>query len=283
MARTKKATNYERLDKTVVAIARRNDALRELITTAVEIEDIRFCRASVLARFLGYKDHDCAAFQRCINEAQITASNSSVPISTNFIDATLYDSSDSDTLLSEWAAYAVVMEADPRKENVAMAKNYFASCAESRTKQDEDRLKERQVAKKLHRRLHGAAESAGITSGVDHAVFDDHGYRGMYNMSVSDVERLKGVPGNEKLIDRADHTELAANNLRMSLTADKIIKDRIKIKSGANNAHFNVGRIVRRAVEAASGTPPEALPLANENINELTSRKMKELKKAGVS
>ncbi|MCC6683379.1 MAG: hypothetical protein IT445_20985 [Phycisphaeraceae bacterium] len=278
--RKKKQTNYQRLDRTVVAIAKRDDRLRELVATFVEEDGQRFCRASILARFLGYES--LASFERCINEAQITASNSNVSLRTNFIEIALFNGGEKDILLSEWAAYAVVMEADPRKPRVALAKSFFAAVAEKQAKHEESRLKERQVAKKLHKHLHRAAEDAGVKTADDHAIFDDHGYRGMYGRSVSEIERLKGVPGDQKLIDLADHTELAANNLRMSLTADKILKECIRSKVGANNAHFDVGKIVRQAVIDAAGTPPEQLPLAKESINALSSRKASELRTIGV-
>jgi hypothetical protein len=91
MARRKKQTNYQRLDRTVVALARRDQKLRALIDSSIEENGRRICRASALAQVLGYES--IQAFERCINEAKITAGNASVPIDTNFIDIeqTLFD------------------------------------------------------------------------------------------------------------------------------------------------------------------------------------------------
>lgn len=276
MRQGKQTVNYERLDRVVAGFARRDDRLSALIDSAVLIDDRRFFRATKLAVFLGYESY--RRFERCIHNAQITASNSKVSIGENFVDALLFDGEGPDIFLSEWAVYATLMEADSKLKPVALAKSYFAGLANEDAKLEEARLKERQAAKRLHKRLHGTAEQAGIKTAQDHAVFDDHGYRGMYGMSMSDVERRKGVPPTLRLIDCADSTELAANNLRMSLTTDRIVESSIREKSQANTAHFNVGRIVRRAVTDASGRPPEALPLAKDDINCLTKRKAEELR-----
>jgi|GEM_PF-5928491 len=280
MNRRKEPTNFARLDGVVAALARRDDRLRKLMAETVDVDGRRFIRASALAAFLGYTSRQ--SFKQCVDNAQITANTTGVPISTNFVPTTVFDGGEEDLLLSEWATYATVMEANTKLPHVAIAKSFFASLVEHRAKQEETRLRERWVAKKLHKRLHGAAEQAGIQSGLDHAIFDDHGYRGMYQRSINEVESLKGVPKHLKLIDCADHTELAANNLRMSLAADRILERHIKTKTGANEAHFQVGKIMRTAVQSAVGRPPESLPLAPNSINELSKIRESEYRVLGI-
>ncbi len=268
--------NYERLDKVVAAMVKRDEQLKPLLEDAVfERDDVLYLRASALAKYLGYAT--LGSFQACIARAQITAANSGRLVADHFVDTTVFEGSQ-DTLLTLWATNATIMEADPKKKRVAVAKSYFASQAAERGRIDEERLKERQIAKHNHKRLHAAAEEAGIQTTRQHAIFDDAGYRAMYGSGVREVGRMKGVPADEKLMDCADYTELAANNLRMSMTTDKLRREEIRQPVRANHAHAAVGGIIREAVKKGSGMPPEKLPLAPKTIDELAKDKAAELK-----
>lgn len=268
--------NLQRVDEVVATMARRDEQMDELANSFVEREGEVFVSALELGEFLGYKDPK--RFNACVDRAQITASQTGRLIAKNFVSPHLFDADSSDRWLSPWAAFASIMEADPSKPRVASAKSYFAALAEDEIAADEARLKERQLYKRNHKELHGAAEKAGVSTGKDHAYFDTAGYMGMYGMPVRDVERAKGVPEGKRLVDCAGTTEVAANNLRMAMTKDSLEQGEAQNKNEANRLHNRKGKIVRNAVIKGTGTPPENLPLADKTIDQLSLEKKREFK-----
>src|SRR5690606_35371205 len=93
--------------------------------------------------------------------------------------------------------------------------------------------------------LANTAHDHGVRS---YARFMNAGYRGMYNMSLCDIERLKGVGPREHLIDRMGRTELAANLFRVTLTDNKIQREDVRGQAALENAAHEVGQVVRDAV-----------------------------------
>ncbi len=110
------------------------------------------------------------------------------------------------------------------------------------------------------------AKQAGVTK---FGLFNDAGYRGLYGMPLSGVERKKGIKKRE-LLDRAGSTELAANLFRITQTDEKLRKDKIKGDYSASQTHFMVGGKVRQTIKEIGGTTPEHLP---------TEKHIKEVKK----
>jgi len=167
------------------------------------------------------------------------------------------------------ACYLIAMSADPKKPQVATAKvclaqfannvqDYYAQSAMV------DRVVIREEVRGGMKSLASTANAHGV---VSYGAFMDEGYRGMYNMRLKEIERLKGVNPGEHLIDRMDKTELAANLFRVTLTDGRIKKESVRGQKALEAAAFDVGRIVRGAVIEAGNPPPEDLPLA-EHIND---------------
>lgn len=111
---------------------------------------------------------------------------------------------------------------------------------------------------------------------VDDAAFLNAGYQGMYKMKMPAIKKVKGLT-DERLLDRAGITELAANEFRITQTNDKLRK--LKEEDGnlvghgvALTVHHDVGRTVRSAIEEIGGTMPEDHPLEPEHISEVRKR-----------
>lgn len=249
--------------------------MQELKEKFEERENQVFISALELGKFLGYSDP--ARFRTCVSRAQITARHEGKSISQNFLSPDLFDAEKDDVWLSPWAALVAIMEADAKKPRVAAAKSYFAALASDEIAAGEERLRERQLFKQNFKQLHGAAETAGVRSSQDHAIFDDAGYRGMYHMSAKDVKKYKGVPAKQGLADCAGPTELAAHNLRMAMTRDSLSRGEASSKDQANRLHKNKGSIVRHAVLKGTGMNPEDLPLEQKSLDDLSREKKKEL------
>jgi DNA-damage-inducible protein D len=105
----------------------------------------------------------------------------------------------------------------------------------------------------------------------DFAIFQDHGYRGLYaGETAQDIAARKGLKRGQAILDHMGSTELAANLFRATQTEDKLRREGITGKAEANRTHHDVGTAVRRfIVEELHGTPPEQLPTPAQSIQQL--------------
>ncbi len=137
-----------------------------------------------------------------------------------------------------------------------------------------------EVAEK-NRNLADAAANAGVLTSRDFAVFQDHGYRGMYNGETSRmIHERKGLAPGEEILDWMGSEELAANWFRITQTEAKLRRDSesgITGKDAANATHHEVGRKVRQTIAELGGTMPEDLPTPAESIRELQRQERKRI------
>jgi len=267
--------NLQRLDDVVAAIEIRDSEIESLRAQFEEREGEVFISATALGEYLGYAD--ASRFRSCVSRALITAKNSGRMIEKDFLNPELFDRKQDDVWLSPWAALASIMEADPKKPRVANAKSYFAALASDEIAAEETRLRERQLFKENFKQMNSAAESAGVNSQKDHAIFNDAGYRGMYKMSVKQLKEYKEIPAKQSLADCAGPTELAANNLRMAMTKDALLDGAAKTSKQANKLHKSKGAIVRDAVIRGTGKAPELLPVESKTLDKISLAKKREL------
>jgi DNA-damage-inducible protein D len=212
--------------------------------------------ARELAKILGYTEY--GKFQNAIQKAETACKNSGQAISDHFAHMSDMIATGKgarrkvvDVRLSRYACYLLVENADSSKPIVALGQTYFAVQTRRQEltdelvgiSEDQLRLIRRSQMSVHNSQLAEAAQKSGVIEPIDFAVFQDHGYQGLYGgLRARDIHARKGLRKNEEILDYMGSDELAANAFRASLTRQKLERERVKGKENANRTHHEMGR-----------------------------------------
>ncbi len=142
-----------------------------------------------LAEVLEYTQY--RNFEAVIDKAKLACFNSGHRIEDHFADISKMVEIGSgaireikDTLLSRYACYLVIQNADPNKEIVAHGQTNFAIQTRRQELADERIEEERRVLLREEMRQHNvqladAAKGAGVIKPIDYDIFQNHGYMGL--------------------------------------------------------------------------------------------------------
>lgn len=241
------------------------------------------------AKVLGYVNY--RHFQAVIGKARTACLNSGQRIEDHFvgIDEMIEIGKGGQrrvqtVMMSRYACYLVIQNADPGKEIVAQGQTYFAIQTRRQELNDEEMEEQRRLAIRAELRTHNtqladAAKDAGVIEPKDYAIFQNHGYMGLYGgLDAKSIHRRKGLKQSQQILDHMGSTELAANLFRATQAEDRLRREKITGKDKANRAHREVGAKVRQTIEELGGTMPENLPTV-ESIKKLESKVKTTLKK----
>ena len=283
-------------EKSEIVEDTRQPALSSMSNEITPFEQIRrtnpagneFWSSRDFARVLGYADY--RNFQSVIESARTACFNSGQRVEDHFVEVT--DMIEigkggqrpvKTVMMSRYACYLVIQNADPAKEIVAQGQTYFAIQTRRQELSDEEVEEQRRLVIRSDLRTHNsqladAAKDAGVIESRDYAIFQNHGYMGLYGgLGAQDIHRRKGLKKSEQILDHMGSTELAANLFRATQAEEKLRREQIVGKDKANRAHREVGAKVRHTIKELGGTMPENLPSAG-GIKKLESKAKKALK-----
>jgi DNA-damage-inducible protein D len=250
-------------------------------------DGVEFWTARELMILLGYSDW--RNFEVVIRKALEACMVSGQDVDNHFVDITKMVSIGSNTFrqipdwkLDRYACYLIAQNGDPKKSQIALAQTYFAIQTRrqevlEKLSEGEKRLFTRTEVSTHNKQLAQSAQKAGVKM---FGVFNDAGYKGLYGMSLRDIEKRKGINKGE-LLDRAGSTELAANLFRITQTDEKLRNDNIQGEQAAIQTHNMIGGKVRQTIRDIGGVLPESIP-PEKHIKEV-KKELKQLDRKVIS
>lgn len=243
-----------------------------------------FWYASQYMEMLGYETY--TSFKKAVNRAITTCMTLEIDMFENFqqVRREIQGKEETDYKLSRFACYLIAMNADGKKLKVAQAQAFFAASAETirrfvENSEDVERVLIRDEISTHEKTLSNVASSSGVT---EYALFQNAGYRGMYNMNLSQLKNYKGLAKKGRsLLDFMGKDELAANLFRLTQTELKLKNDEVKGQHNAEKTAESVGRKVRKTMLEISGVKPEDMQLSEDikKVKTLLKQTHKGLKK----
>jgi len=232
-------------------------------------------------------------FRQAVDRAILACRNSDEEVGDHFRETTKMIATGkgaqrriADVHLSRYACYLVIQNGDPEKPAIALGQTYFAVQTRRAEQADElaglteaqRRIYARYQLADHNEALATTARAAGVISPTDFGIFQNAGYRALYNgESAGDIHRRKGLRPNQHILDHMGTTELAANLFRATQAEEKIRREEIQGRDAANAAHAAVGQEVRDTIARLGGTMPEDLPTPPQSIQELERAERKRL------
>lgn len=231
--------------------------------------------ASWYANVLGYKS--VKTLMPSIEKAKKVCIQLGIDIESNFIK------SDSDVganvKLTKFACFLVALQADGRKPIVKRARAYFLNELEDLnvmlSGQDYlNRMLGKDEIKHLNLKLNSSAARAHVK---DFQFFMNEGYLGMYNKTMQELKRDRGVAQHRSMIDYMSMTEVAANIFRITLTAERLKLLRNPSEMRAAKEHWRIGSQIRSMIKENTGSYPEELAISADL--KLLQKKLKQTQK----
>lgn len=213
-------------------------------------EGVEYWYARELAKALEYQSW--SKFQNVLNKAITSCKKSNNPSEDHFVQAGKMVKLGSgaerkidDFVLTRYACYLIVQNADSSKEVVALGQTYFAiqtrrqellDAEIKHLSEDEKRLKLRNQVKDGNKILSDTVYEIGARTNKEFAKFHNEGYKGLYGgEGVNKIKERKGLKKSDNVLDYMGSTELAANWFRITQTDEALKNQKIDNLTSANS------------------------------------------------
>ena len=166
--------------------------------------NVEYWSARELYPVLEYSSWD--KFKSVLEKAKLSCEKSNIPSQNHFYQlgkmvklGSGAEREIEDVMLSRYACYLIIQNADPSKEIIAKAQTYFAiQTRKQEIQEDTDILTElsenqrrlylRREMAEHNKQLVETAKNAGVETQQDYAIFQNYGYKGLYNgMTAQDI------------------------------------------------------------------------------------------------
>lgn len=244
---------------------------KSLIEYGFEEDGKHYWWASWYANVLGYKS--LKTFTPVITRAKQLCVQLGLAAENNFTVAT--SDVGKDIKLTKFACFLVAIQADARKPVVKRARSYFLNELEELDVllNDQDYLHRNLSRQELKRINSDLSKMAARSRVKDFQFFTNEGYLGMYNHTMPELRKRRGLEFDDNMNDYMSATELAANIFRITMTKERLKRLRNPNEAKAAKQHWKIGSQIRSMIKENTGVYPEQLPL-KVDLNDL-QRKLK--------
>lgn len=232
---------------------------KSLIEYGFEEDGKHYWWASWYSKVLGYKS--LKTLRPTITKAKQLCVQLGLAAENNFIVATSEEGKD--IKLTKFACFLIAIQADGRKPIVKRARSYFLNELEELNVllNDEDYL-QRNITREELKRINSKLTKTAARSHVkDFQYFTNEGYLGMYNHTMPELRKKRGLAFDDNMNDYMSSTELAANIFRITMTSERLKRLRNPSEAKAAQQHWKIGTQIRTMIKENTGKYPEELPL----------------------
>ena len=212
----------------------------------IDENDVEYWTAREIMEILGYSKWQ--NFEMVVKKAQQACINSRQFPQDHFTDISKMTQVGhgivrrlDDYKLDRYACYLIAQNGDSSKKEIAMAQTYFAIQTRNQEifeslSEEEKRLYKRSEVSDKNKELFSTARLAGVSN---FGKFNDAGYKGLYTMPLSEIEKKKGIKKGDL---------------------------------EAQRTHFDIGKKVRQTIKEIGGDMPENMK-PEPHIKELKKAK----------
>ncbi len=238
-----------------------------------EVEGVEAVCARDLQLLLEYDEW--RNFSQVIDNAKVACQNAGQSVADHFVDTTRTvmlgkgaQRDIDDVLLTRYACYLIAQNADPHKQPVAFAMNYFAvqtrkqEVLEQRIR-DWERVQARERLTEQEKLLSALIYERGVDS-EGFARIRSKGDKALFGgFSTSEMKKRIGSPANRALADFLPTITIKAKDFAMEITNFNIQKGGMQGETAITDEHIKNNLGVRKLL-ADRGIKPEELPPAED-------------------